>query len=50
MADNGYAPRVVRLGINDSFVEHGSTAELYNMLELDVIGICKRIKEVLGEE
>lgn len=50
MADNGYAPRVVRLGINDSFVEHGSTAELYNMLELDVIGICKRIKEVLVEE
>ncbi|MBO7234150.1 MAG: 1-deoxy-D-xylulose-5-phosphate synthase [Paludibacteraceae bacterium] len=50
MSDNGYAPRVIRLGIKDAFVEHGSTAELYNMLELDVIGICNKIKEVLEHE
>ena len=50
MADNGYTPRVKRLGINDCFVEHGSTAELYNMLELDVPGITKQIKEFLTAE
>lgn len=47
MADNGYTPRVVRLGVNDTFVEHGSTAELYHMLGLDMQGICKRIEDVL---
>lgn len=50
MADNGYTPKVKRLGINDCFVEHGSTAELYNMLELDVPGITKHIKEFLTAE
>ena len=50
MADNGYTPRVKRLGVNDCFVEHGSTAELYNMLELDVPGITKQIKEFLTAE
>ncbi len=50
MADNGYTPRVKRLGVNDCFVEHGSTAELYNMLELDVPGITKHIKEFLTAE
>lgn len=50
MADNGYTPKVKRLGINDCFVEHGSTAELYNMLELDVPGITKQIKEFLTAE
>lgn len=50
MADNGYTPKVKRLGVNDCFVEHGSTAELYNMLELDVPGITKQIKEFLTAE
>lgn len=50
MADNGYTPKVKRLGVNDCFVEHGSTAELYNMLELDVPGITKHIKEFLTAE
>jgi len=30
---------VTRLGINDQFVEHGSTKELYHMLGLDEEGI-----------
>lgn len=50
MADNGYTPKVKRLGVNDCFVEHGSTAELYNMLELDVPGITKQLKEFLTAE
>jgi 1-deoxy-D-xylulose-5-phosphate synthase len=39
MADHGYTPRVVRLGVNDQFVEHGSTKELYHMLKLDKEGL-----------
>ncbi len=32
------------MGINDQFVEHGSTKELYHMLELDKEGIYNKIK------
>ena len=37
--------RVVRLGVNDQFVTHGSTAELMNMLHLDAEGIAESIKD-----
>ena len=39
MSDHGYTPRVVRLGVRDQFVEHGSTKELYHMLKLDKEGL-----------
>lgn len=45
MADHGYSPRVVRIGVHDQFVEHGSTAELNHMLGLDAEGIAKTIME-----
>lgn len=45
MADNGYTPRVIRLGVNDQFVEHGSTKELYHLLKLDKEGICTTIQQ-----
>ncbi len=35
---------IVTLGINDQFVEHGSTKELYQMLGLDKEGIYNKIK------
>ena len=43
MADHGYRPRVVRLGVRDRFVEHGSTQELYHMLNLDKEGLCESL-------
>ena len=46
-ADHGYTARVIRLGINDQFVEHGSTAELYHMLHLDKEGICESLLQAL---
>ena len=46
-ADKGYTPRVKRLGIRDSFVEHGSTKELYHMLHLDKEGICESLLQEL---
>ena len=47
MADNGYAPRVTRLGVRDQFVEHGSTQELYQLLQLDKEGICESLLQAL---
>lgn len=38
-ADKNYACRVIRMGIQDQFVEHGKPEELYHMLELDAEGI-----------
>ena len=49
MADNGYTTRVVRLGVRDQFVEHGSTKELYHMLKLDKEGICESLLQALGQ-
>ena len=44
MMDNGYQPKIVRLGLPDEFVEHGSQAELFGMLELDVEGIYNKLR------
>ena len=47
MSDNNYAVQVKRLGIPDSFIEHGTPEELYQMLGLDSEGIAESISEVL---
>ncbi len=47
MADHGYTPRVIRLGVNDQFVEHGSTKELYQLLKLDKEGLCESLLQAL---
>ncbi len=49
MMDNGYQPKIVRLGLPDKFVEHGSQAELFGMLELDVEGIYNKLRIKNGE-
>ena len=49
MADHGYTPKVVRLGVNDQFVEHGSTKELYQLLKLDKEGICESLLQALEQ-
>lgn len=46
-ADKGYTAKVQRLGINDQFVEHGSTKELYRMLRLDKVGLCEYLLRAL---
>ena len=47
MADHGFTPRVIRLGVRDQFVEHGSTQELYHLLKLDKEGICESLLQAL---
>ena len=49
MADHGYTPRVVRLGVKDQFVEHGSTKELYQLIHLDKEGLCESLLQVLAK-
>ena len=43
MADHGYAPQVVRLGLPDEFVEHGTVPELQHLTALDAEGIAAGI-------
>ena len=42
-------PRVIRLGVDDQFVEHGSTKELYELLKLDKEGICESLLQALEQ-
>lgn len=41
MADNDYTPHVQRIGVPDSFIEHGSIKELYHLCGMDEEGIYK---------
>ena len=41
--------RVIRLGVDDQFVEHGSTKELYQSLKLDKEGICESLLQALEQ-
>ena len=46
MADNGYTPRVARVGIPDNFVEHGSVKELYHLCKMDEESIVSAMKSL----
>lgn len=47
MADNGYSAKVVRLGVPDEFIEHGTPEELYKLCGFDSRGIAQKVKEIL---
>ena len=44
MSDHGYQPHITRMGLPDSFVEHGEVAELRQIVGLDVESIKQCIK------
>ncbi len=44
MADHGYKAQVVRLGLPDNFVEHGSVTELHHLVGIDKEGIKTTLK------
>ena len=46
MSDHDYHPHVVRLGLPDEFVEHGTVAELQHIVGLDVGNIRKTLSEI----
>jgi 1-deoxy-D-xylulose-5-phosphate synthase len=43
MADHNLHPEVIRLGLPDSFVEHGTPEELYHIVGLDAEAIKKAL-------
>lgn len=42
-ADNGYDVKVIRLGVPDKFIEHGTMDELYSLCGIDSAGIYAAI-------
>ena len=49
MADNGYTPKVKRIGVPDRFIEHGSVPELFKLCGMDSESITEVVKEMVKE-
>jgi len=49
-SDHGYKAQVVRLGIPDRFIEHGSQDELYQECHYDKTAILTAAKELMKEQ
>ncbi len=47
LADHDFAPRIVRLGLPDRFVEHGTVEEERKLTGLDSESIARQIKKLL---
>ncbi len=48
--DNGLSAKVVRLGIPDKFIEHGTPQELYSECRIDAEGIYQTLKQNVGKK
>lgn len=48
-ADNNYKNDILRVGLPDHFVDHGTQSELHHLLEIDPEGIVKKIKLFSGK-
>ena len=46
MAEQGYTPSVKRIGLPDSFIEHGSPEDLYHLCGMDEEGIYKILMSI----
>jgi 1-deoxy-D-xylulose-5-phosphate synthase len=49
MSDNGYQANVKRLGVPDSFIDHGTQTELYKLCGFDAESIYRTIKALIGQ-
>jgi 1-deoxy-D-xylulose-5-phosphate synthase len=47
VAENGYRAQILRLGVPDRFVEHGSQSQLYHECGYDVAGIVQSAKKMI---
>ena len=50
MADHGYSPAITRLGLPDSFVEHGTVAQLQHIVGIDKEAIKAAIGKMKNEK
>lgn len=46
--DRNYKNDILRIGIPDEFIEHGTQAELYNLLKINSEGIVEKVKKFLA--
>jgi 1-deoxy-D-xylulose-5-phosphate synthase len=49
-ADQGYSSKLLRIGLPDEFVDHGTQKELHRILEIDPQGITEKVKVFLKGE
>ena len=47
MSDNDYKSKIVRMGVPDKFINHGTPEELYRDCGFDVDGIYKTVKSLV---
>jgi 1-deoxy-D-xylulose-5-phosphate synthase len=45
-ADKGLTPRVIRIGIPDKFIEHGSVPELYELCHMNTESIVEALEKI----
>lgn len=45
MSDHGYSPIIIRMGLPDEFVQHGTPEELYKIVGLDKDSIIKQLMD-----
>ena len=48
-AEKNYKNDILRIGLPDKFIEHGTQAELHKMLGIDADGIVSKVKNFLGK-
>ncbi len=49
-AERNYHNRILRLGLPDKFVDHGTQAELHAILGIDAGGIVNSVKQFVGDK
>lgn len=46
MMDNGYSPEIIRLGLPDRFIEHGSTPQLLHLCHIDEDAVISALQSL----
>jgi 1-deoxy-D-xylulose-5-phosphate synthase len=48
-SDKKYKNEILRIGLPDQFIDHGTQKELHKILEIDPEGIVKKVRELLSK-
>ena len=49
MAENGYKPNITRLGLPDTFIEHGSTPQLLKLCHIDRDAVVEALNNIIKQ-
>jgi 1-deoxy-D-xylulose-5-phosphate synthase len=50
LSENNFKNDLLRIGLPDEYVEHGTQAELHHLLKIDDVGIAERVKEFIKND